>query len=186
MASVLCGDATSVSLFLTLRADVNAANKPGITAMHLAAGCGGELQIAKRIIEARGDVNKQCVVSTVSLRLIHLGCRALVRRGSRQCLAVETAYVSLATPLHFAAKGGCLVQARELLGRRADLTLVNTQGLTALDLMRKTFVIHSPLMLEDVLVSGRSDKAVLELTNQNLYNEIVPFDGGGGTSSPSK
>ena len=101
-------------------------------------------------------------------------------------MAVETAFLSLATPLHFAAKGGSVAHARELLGSRADLTQVNTQGLTALNLMRKTFVIHSPLMLEDILVSGRSAETVPGLTNQELYKEIVPIDGGGSTSSSAK
>ena len=140
------GDVVAVQSLLHEGADPNAAQGDGLSALHLAAQ-GGNLEIAKLLIDARANVEAETRIGAYTpLHLASGGAHAPVVRALLDAGANTGAVSSTtgATALHLAAKAlngesvvrlllekGVMVDARESQGGQTALMLAAAYGRTA-------------------------------------------------------
>merc|ERR1739848_363991 len=84
----------------------------------------------------RTDVNLQVIPCTKKLRWLVLFARWAVEHDVKGALLQELAAMGGVTPLMNAARRGKVAEVRALLNMKADPTLRNDQGLTALEMAR--------------------------------------------------
>ena len=78
--------------------------------------------------------------------LLMLLSRWKVRHNTKKALFIELASVAGSTALTRHAMAGKIAEVRELLALRADPTIRNCQGCTALELVRSTFGAVPPVL----------------------------------------
>ena len=98
------------------------------------------------LVTAAIDVNVQISPRTRKWRALLATARWAANRGTKRQLLLEMATWAGATPLMGAVKQGKVAETQELLALRADPTLRNRQGLTALDLVKSKFGVVPPLL----------------------------------------
>jgi uncharacterized protein len=128
------GDRALAVRLIAHRADVNAAQADGMTALHWAAA-NGDLETTKLLLRAKADVKAATRVG--ALTPLSLAClsgdapvmAALIQAGA-DTNAAET---DGATPLMKAAASGSVAAVQLLLDHRAQVNAKETHGETALD-----------------------------------------------------
>jgi ankyrin repeat protein len=139
------------------RADVNAPNFLGSTALHCV--CTSETsnpQALKLLLEHRADPNLPSIPTTTAFRAIFAVARVAVHAGSGDGLLKEFAQCGGWTPLMVAAARGKVVDMAILLDARADPSLLNWQGRTALEIAAASYGGKAPEAIEDFLAVHQS------------------------------
>ncbi len=125
------GDEDAVSRLVDAGAEMNCADRKGLTPLHLAC-MHGRAEVASRLLDAGAEVDRvdthgvtslhfACVNGHLEVASRLLGAGAVVNR-------VDTRVG--ATPLHFACVHGCAEVASRLLGAGAVIDRVDTHGAT--------------------------------------------------------
>ena len=115
------GDVATVRALIAKRADVNAAQGDGMTALHWAADR-GDSAITAELLRAKADVRSRTRIG--SYTPLHIAARtgnsAVVRALLGAGGDVNATTLSGATPLHLAAAAGTADVLKALLAKRAD------------------------------------------------------------------
>jgi uncharacterized protein len=141
------GDAAAVRALLQQRADVNAAQGDGMTALHWAAAH-GDADLAALLLEFGGNpgaatrIGRHTPLHIAAQGGHHLVVRTLLQTGAGKA-GVNSATTTGAAPLHFAAASGSTETVTSLLDNGADVNVREPQW------------GQTPLMF--AAASGRSD-----------------------------
>lgn len=127
------GNPEVLQTLLSYRADVNVVDTFGQTALHMLALFTGEVAAAKVLVEHGADVNKQ-MWPVGQGRAIGWFAKLAAMMGAKSVMIRTFAESPGGTPLHYAANRGHLALCKYLLSVRADLSMKNIWGRTALDL----------------------------------------------------
>jgi ankyrin repeat protein len=182
------GHKAMVELLLQHGAAVNAAEGDSQTALHRAAAR-GYLSVTETLLAAKADVNAQAENGRTPLMLaVEKGvvpvAAALLAHGADPNIICRprqgwTDRTTTGAPLHFAVTRGDEAMVALLLTNRADLTLRNPLGESALDIAA---ILGKPGIVRQLIAAGANVNAVssaqgdgtpLHLATLGGYREIV-------------
>ena len=119
--------------------------------------------IMRILVEAGIDVNYQITPQSSKWKWIYHIAVWAVWCGSKSAVLREIASWPKCTALMMAAKKGKVQEVQALLAMRADTTLRNRQGRTALEITRSEFGGEVPYLLEDILTRGMNMRSSIDM-----------------------
>jgi hypothetical protein len=139
-------------VLLAARADINHLNHMGSSILYNAGGNeNSEVGVVSKLVEANADVNELMIPRTFKWRTILCVARWAARCGTSMSLLLEQASFGGSTPLMSAARLGKAAEVQEMIAAKADITIRNLHGLTALDFARQKFGGAVPRILQNLL-----------------------------------
>jgi len=136
------GNSTLATVRALLEAKANPLAENEIGTNTLTAACDSDSSspdVVRELLAAGVRVNDQQQSHTYKWKALLLAGRIATSLGTRSLLLQGLSQAEGCTPLFAAARGGKVAEIEELLWARADTTLRNRKGQTALDVARESY-----------------------------------------------